>query len=85
MPASTPASTCAPVQEADKPATEQARRLAHPAILPPQFSARLQAQAIRNFEATGVNVRLGVRVTAVSNCHALSTEAMECVSMRASL
>jgi hypothetical protein len=30
------------------------------------FSAPLQAQAIRNFEATGIDVRLGVRVTAVS-------------------
>ncbi|GBG00600.1 NADH dehydrogenase [Raphidocelis subcapitata] len=29
------------------------------------FSAPLQAQAIRNFEATGIDVRLGVRVTAV--------------------
>lgn len=29
------------------------------------FSAPLQAQAIRNFEAAGIDVRLGVRVTAV--------------------
>lgn len=40
--------------------------LANPcAPSPPQFSAPLQAQAIRNFEAAGIDVRLGVRVTAV--------------------
>ena len=31
-----------------------------------QFSASLQAQAIRNFEQQGIDVRLGVRVTGVS-------------------
>lgn len=31
----------------------------------PQFSAPLQAQAIRNFDQQGIDVRLGVRVTAV--------------------
>lgn len=33
------------------------------------FSAPLQAQAIRNFEATGIDVRLGVRVTGVEADH----------------
>jgi NADH:ubiquinone reductase (non-electrogenic) len=40
------------------------------------FSAPLQAQAIRNFQQQGIDVRLGVRVTAVErDCIALTTSA----------